>query len=127
MKRLALPCVGLGLLFLEGCVLPNDPAVAERSERWYRRTDPAAFFAREQARGRVYFVGIFDPALGQDSPVPGISHKDPAFRVARTWFVPTEADLNPARNRRFEASAREFARRYNPLVLAYLKGHPDGK
>ena len=117
----ALPCLG------RGDVLPLDAAVAGRSERWFRRTDPARFFASEAGRGRVYFIGVYDPADGTDSPAPGISRRDPGFRVSRTVFVPRGNTLSPARNQRFEASVREFARRYNPLVLAYLKGHPADK
>ena len=127
MSRFVLLCVGLGLLFLAGCVVPNDPAVADRSERWYRRTDPVKFFAHEAARGRVYFVGVFDPALGHDSPVPGISSRDPAFRVSRTWFVATDPTLSRKQNERFDRAVRVFAERYNPLVLAYLKQHPEAK
>ena len=128
MKFLALLCVGVGTLFLGGCgVLPNDPAIVGRSERWYRHTDPTAFFAHEQKRGRVYFIGIYDPAAGADSPAPGVSRKDRSYRVARTWFVPSNSIPDPERNRRFVASARGFARRYNPLVLAYLRQHPTAK
>ena len=128
MKNLALLCVGVGTLFLGGCgILPNDPGIVGRSERWYRHTDPAAFFAHEQSRDRVYFVGIYDPAAGADSPVPGVRRKDPAYRVARTWFVPSNSIPDPERNRRFVEAAREFARRYNPLVLAYLKQQPVAK
>ena len=117
----ALPCSG------RGDVLRTEPAVIEHSERWFRRTDPVRFFAKEERHGRIFFIGIYDPAAGGDSPAPGISRRDPAFRVSRTVFVPRGNTLNPDKDRRFEASVREFARRYNPLVLAYFKGHPAEK
>ncbi len=66
------------------------------------------------------------PAEGADSPAPGVSRNDPAYRVSRTWFVLPD-NSSPRRHERFEASAREFARRYNPLVLAYLRQHPTAK
>ena len=37
------------------------------------------------------------------------------------------SDETPVRNERFVAAARAFARRYNPLVLAYLRQHPATK
>ena len=127
MKLLTLLCAGVGLLFLGGCgILPNDPTVIDRSERWFRRTDPAAFFAHEEQHGRVYFIGFYDPEEGVDSPAPGVRRDDPAFTVARTWFVLPD-NGSPGRHQRFLASARAFARRYNPLVLDYLKGHPTAK
>ena len=126
MRRFALLAVSMGLLTLVGCVLPkDDPALAGRSAYWYRHTDPAAFFAHERSRGRVYFLGVFDPARGQDSPAPGIARRDPAFRVARTWFVPTGQFVNPDRSAAYDTAVRRFAERYNPLVLAYLYEHPD--
>ena len=127
MRHLALLCSCVGLLFLTGCVLPkSDPALAGRSAYWYRHTDPAAFFAREQAHGRVYFLGVFDPARGQDSPAPGIARRDPAFRVARTWFVAESPFVNDdRRNAAYNAAVRRFAERYNPLVLASLHEHAD--
>lgn len=127
MRLSMLLCVGVGTLFLGGCgVLPNDPAVIARSERWFRRTDPAAFFAHEEKHGRVYFIGFYDPAEGADSPAPGVRRNDPAYRVSRTWFVLPD-NGSPERHRRFVASARGFARRYNPLVLSYLRRHPTAK
>ena len=127
MKFLMLLCASVGLLLLGGCsVLPNDPTVIDRSERWFRRTDPAAFFAKEQRHGRVYFIGFYDPAEGDESPVPGVRRNDPAYRVSRTWFVLPD-NGSPKRHGRFLASARGFARRYNPLVLAYFKEHPADK
>ena len=126
MRPFALLCACAGLSVLTGCVLPkSDPALAGRSAYWYRHTDPAVFFAHEQAQGRIYFLGVFDPARGQDSPAPGISSRDPAFRVARTWFVPTGQFLNPERAAAYDAAVRRFAERYNPLVLSYLHEHRD--
>ncbi len=129
MKRLALLlCAVLGLPCLgRGDLLPIEASVAGRSERWFRRTDPARFFAGEERRGRIYFIGIYDPVAGAGSPAPGISRHDPSFRVARTVFVPRGNTLSPERDRRFVEAAREFARRYNPLVLAYFKGYPADK
>ncbi len=128
MRHLTLLCAGVSLLLLGGCgVLPNDPTIVGRSEGWYKHTDPAAFFAHEQQGGRVYFIGIYDPAAGAESPAPGIRRDDRSYRVAQTWFVPSHSIPDPERNRRFVDAAREFARRYNPLVLAYLKQHPTAK
>ncbi len=128
MKSLALLCACAVLLLLGGCgVLPkDDPAVIARSERWFRRTDPAAFFVNEQRHGRVYFIGFYESSEEADSPAPGVSRNDPAYRVSLTWFVLPD-NSSPRRHERFEASAREFARRYNPLVLAYLRQHPTAK
>ena len=127
MRLLAVLCLGFGSLCLGGCVLPgSDPALAGRSTYWYRHTDPAAFFDRERAHGRVYFLGVYDPARGADSPAPGIARRDPAFRVARTWFVAEAPFVNDdQRNAAYDAAVRRFAERYNPLVLAYLRAHPD--
>ena len=125
MRRLALLGVAIALS-LGSCVLPqSDPTLAGRSAYWYRHTDPVAFFAHERSHGRVYFLGVFDPPRGHDSPAPGIAHRDPAFRVARTWFVPTAPFVNPKRAEAYDAAVRRFAEHYNPLVLAYLRGHPE--
>ena len=127
MRRFALLCACAGLLLAGGCaILPkSDPTLANRSAYWYRHTDPAKFFAHESSRGRVYFLGVFDPEAGGDSPAPGISRGDPAFRVARTGFVPKGPFVNPRRAQEYVAAVRRFAERYNPLVLAYLHEHPD--
>ncbi len=127
MKRLAFLAAVAGLSCLGGCLLPNDPTVVGRSAWWFRHTNPAKFFAGEESHGRVYFIGIYDPADGEDSPVPGVARNDPAYRVSRTWFLPLGNTLSPARDQRYVASAREFARRYNPLVLAYFRQHPAEK
>ncbi len=130
MKRLLLPLLcALAVLPRpsHGDVLRTEPALIEHSERWFRYTNPVRFFAKEKRHGRIFFIGIYDPAAGDDSPAPGVSRRDPAFRVSRTVFVLRGNSLNPDKNRRYEASAREFARRYNPLVLAYLKQHPAEK
>ncbi len=126
MRRFALLCACVGLSLTAGCVLPkDDPTLANRSAYWYRHTNPVTFFAHERSHGRVYFLGVFDPEAGEDSPAPGISRRDPAFRVARTWFVPQGPFLDPKRAGAYDAAVRRFAERYNPLVLAYLHEHPD--
>ena len=129
MKRFALLLCALAALPRpgHGDVLRTEPALIDHSERWFRRTDPAKFFAKELRRGRVFFIGIYDPAAGADSPAPGIARRDPAFRLSRTVFVPRGNSLNPERDRRFVAAVREFARRYNPLVLTYFEGRPAEK
>jgi hypothetical protein len=109
----------LGLVGVNGC--SKDPAIVGRSTAWFRTIDPNVFFRSERNRGLIYFIGIYDPSAGANSPVPGVSRQDPYFLPYNTWFVPANSIADPKLNQEFLEAAKEFAERYNPLVLRYLK------
>lgn len=99
-----------------------DPAIIGRSAKWYKETNPQRFFEQERQRGLIYVIGIYDPKLGAEkSPVPGISRQDAHHLFYRTWFVPAHFYADPELNKRFLNAARNFAERYNPIVVQYLK------
>jgi len=105
------------LVFLGGCVYPNDPGNVGKSAGWYRKTNPEMFFKSERDRGLIYFIGIHDFSKSNGkSVIPGISMQDLVFTKDRTWFT---AFGDP----QFTYAYTDFAGRYNPLVLRYLKVH----
>ena len=125
MKLLLLISLATLLLSLGGCTgMGRDPAIVGRRTTWFERTDPERFFAQERRRGLIYFIGIYDPQLKAKSPAPGVPPGQAQLANIPIWFVPSGSIADPAENRRFLEAARQFALRYNPLVVAYLRRPP---
>ncbi len=110
----------IAVAFLSGCASPGIPKIIGRSTAWYETTDPDNFFAKENRRGALYYIGIYDPALGYlRSPVPGAANNKLA-RDLMSW-VSAPMSYEPAERRKFLEAVERFARRYNPHVSKELR------
>jgi hypothetical protein len=114
----------LATLLVGVCVTPEivarDHPTDVEQLRWLDRADPQRDVSVAIARGDMRFIGVY----GVASEVPGVSDARLRSRY-RVRFLAGTSDVRPtAESRRLNTLAREYARRYNQLLLQRLASKP---
>ena len=115
-----LQCLFATLVFVSGCVSappPADPSSVEQL-RWLDTADPQTDLRAALKRRDTRFFAVF----GYAADTPGVPWDSPELRRHGMKYIHGTSDAVRGREHgRLNSKAKEYAGRYNRLLLHYLR------
>ena len=118
----------MAVLLLVGCQSVTSAASDPRIKQllWLERADVTADFHRHVlAKHDTRFIAVYGYATDIPGVAPERQHR--LVRLGRVRYIEGTSDnITSPEYGRLVKKAESYARRYNEMLLQYLRDHPDG-